>query len=426
MLQKLFAKKIEAELYEKYQALNTQLEESTRELRESNIKRAEKLEAKEQELNQLIKSYEMKITELGAEEQKLNELKSDLEQRELLVSTQEDKLYVEDCGMYTDLQQIVFKFSDSESYQEAIKSNMDKQKELVTLDRACDYPLDWHLNGSRAKGDKLIKQVVAMALRCFNAECGAIVESISSRSTYNSIDNKLDKAFRAINRLNSLHKVCIKEEYLELKREQAHLVYEQCIKIAEEKAEAKRQREILREEEKLAREIEREMEKLNNERVKYEQELQRLIEQQLDTDRIEELQDKLSELDSQEINLETRLHNRAGYVYVVSNPLMPNHLKLGVTRRLDPMDRIRELSSASLAFKLDVHAIMFAEDAFALENKLHRHFDDRRVNKANKFREWFDLSVDEVKEYIHNEIDSTVEFRKVYNEEFEMSKVYKS
>ena len=299
---------------------------------------------------------------------------------------------------------------------------MDKQKELVTLDRACDYPLDWHLNGSRAKGDKLIKQVVAMALRCFNAECGAIVESISSRSTYNSIDNKLDKAFRAINRLNSLHKVCIKEEYLELKREQAHLVYEQCIKIAEEKAEAKRQREILREEEKLAREIEREMEKLNNERVKYEQELQRLIEQQLDTDRIEELQDKLSELDLQEINLETRLHNRAGYVYVVSNPLMPNHLKLGVTRRLDPMDRIRELSSASLAFKLDVHAIMFAEDAFALENKLHRHFDDRRINKANKFKEWFDLSVDEVKEYIHSEIDSTVEFRKVYNEEFEMSK----
>ena len=118
MLQKLFAKKIEAELYEKYQALNAQLEENTRELRESNMKRAEVLKDKEQELNQLIKSYEMKITELGAEEQKLNELKSDLEQRELLVSTQEDKLYVEDCGMHTDLQQIVFKFSDSESYQD--------------------------------------------------------------------------------------------------------------------------------------------------------------------------------------------------------------------------------------------------------------------------------------------------------------------
>lgn len=422
MLQKLFAKKIEAELYEKYQALNTQLEESTRELRESNIKRAEKLEAKEQELNQLIKSYEMKITELGAEEQKLNELKSDLEQRELLVSTQEDKLYVEDCGMYTDLQQIVFKFSDSESYQEAIKSNMDKQKELVTLDKACDYPLDWHLNGSRAKGDKLIKQVVAMALRCFNAECGAIVESISSRSTYNSIDNKLDKAFRAINRLNSLHKVCIKEEYLELKREQAHLVYEQCIKIAEEKAEAKRQREILREEEKLAREIEREMEKLNNERVKYEQELQRLIEQQLDTDRIEELQDKLSELDSQEINLETRLHNRAGYVYVVSNPAMQGIVKIGTTRRLDPQDRIDELSNASTPFKMNIHAIMFAEDAFALESKLHNHFDQLRTNVSNRRKEWFTCSIREIEEYVHKEIDNTIEFKhNVSNEEYEQS-----
>ena len=99
-------------------------------------------------------------------------------------------------------------------------------------------------------------------------------------------------------------------------------------------------------------------------------------------------------------------------------------MKIGVTRRIDPMERIRELSSASLAFKLDVHAIIFSEDAFALESKLHKHFNNQRINKLNPHKEWFDLPLDEVKNYVHSEIDETVEFLEVYNEEFEMSKVY--
>lgn len=334
-------------------------------------------------------------------------------------------LYVEDCGMYTDIQQIAFKFSNSEQYQEAIQLNLKAQENMVVLGTACECSTNWRIDNSLQKGSKMTKDGIAMALRCFNAECGAIVKNIGSRSTYKSIETKIEKAFKAINRLNKVSQISIAESYLELKIELAHLVYEQAIRVAEEKAEARRQREILREEEKLAREIEREMEKLNNERIKYEQELQRLIEQQLDNQRIEDLQGKIQELNEQEVNLEQRLKNRAGYVYVVSNPLMPNHLKLGVTRRLDPMERIRELSSASLAFKLDVHAIVFSEDAFALESRLHQQFDNKRINKFNKHKEWFELSVEEVKQYIHSEIDPTVEFLKVYNEEYEMSKKLK-
>lgn len=348
-----------------------------------------------------------------------------IEEKQLEVDKINNSLYAEDCGMYTDIQQIAFKFSNSEQYQNAIQSNLKAQEEMVAMGTACECAINWTVGNSVKKGAKMTKDGIAMALRCFNAECGAIIGNISSRSTYNSIETKIEKSFKAINRLNKVSQIVITEKYLELKIELAHLVYEQAIIVAEEKEEARRQRAILREEEKLAREIEKEMEKLNNERIKYEQELQRLIEQQLDNQRVEDLQNKIQELDEQEINLEERLKNKAGYVYIVSNPLMPDQIKIGTTRRLDPMERIRELSSASLAFKLDVHAIIFAEDAFGLESKLHKQFDDRRVNKINRRREWFDLSIDEVKEYIHNEIDSTVDFLKVYNEEYEMSKKLK-
>lgn len=383
------------------------------------------LQYKNGEIEKMKSEIKMLNSLVDIKQGKIEDKQKEVDNKQLEIDKLQASLYVEDCGMYTDIQQIAFKFSNSEQYQEAIQLNLKAQEEMVVLGTACICSTNWTVSNSSRKGAKFVKDGIAMALRCFNTECGAIIGNIGSRSTYKSIDNKIEKSFKGINRLNKVSEIAITEAYLELKIELAHLVYEQAIKVAEEKAEAKRQREILREEEKLAREIEREMEKLNSERIKYEQELQRLIEQQLDSQRVEDLQNKIQELDEQEIDLEQRLKNKAGYVYIVSNPLMPNHLKLGVTRRLDPMERIRELSSASLAFKLDVHAIVFSEDAFALESKLHQHFDDKRVNKVSKHKEWFNLSVDEVKHYVHTEIDPTVEFLKVYNEEYEMSKKLK-
>lgn len=406
--------------------INRKVEQRVDEIQQQMIKSNEEMVKRGQgyyhELQRKTKEVQEKIDTINQLNLTLLEKQKEIEEKQQEIDKLQASLYIDDCGMYTDIQQVALRFSNSEQYQEAIQSNLKAQEDMVVLGTACECSINWRIDNSVQKGNKMTKDGIAMALRCFNAECGAIIENIGSRSTYKSIETKIEKSFKAINRLNKVSQISITEPYLELKIELAHLVYEQAIKVAEEKAEARRQREILREEEKLALEIEREMEKLNNERIKYEQELQRLIEQQLDNQRVEELQGKIQELDEQEINLEQRLKNKAGYVYVVSNPLMPNHLKLGVTRRLDPMERIRELSSASLAFKLNVHAIIFSEDAFALEYKLHQQFDDKRVNKVSKHKEWFELSVEEVKEYIHSEIDPTVEFLKVYNEEYELSK----
>lgn len=78
-------------------------------------------------------------------------------------------------------------------------------------------------------------------------------------------------------------------------------------------------------------------------------------------------------------------HAAAGYVYVISNigSFGEDIVKIGVTRRLDPLERINELSSASVPFKFDVHALIFSYDAYNLESNLHNKFSDKRLNIVN-------------------------------------------
>ena len=103
-----------------------------------------------------------------------------------------------------------------------------------------------------------------------------------------------------------------------------------------------------------------------------------------------------------------------GHVYVISNigSFGENVYKIGMTRRLDPMDRVRELGDASVPFPFDVHAIIFCEDAPTLENKLHKAFEHQRTNLMNSRKEFFNVTLDEIEEVVH-ENDATIEFTKV-------------
>jgi hypothetical protein len=92
---------------------------------------------------------------------------------------------------------------------------------------------------------------------------------------------------------------------------------------------------------------------------------------------------------------------KAGYVYVISNigSFGENVFKIGMTRRLEPMDRVRELGDASVPFAFDVHAMVYDEDAPALESELHRHFADRSVNLVNMRKEFFNVGIDEIEAF---------------------------
>ena len=121
---------------------------------------------------------------------------------------------------------------------------------------------------------------------------------------------------------------------------------------------------------------------------------------------LSDIEKALSDIDYREANM------KAGYVYIISNigSFGKNVYKIGMTRRLDPQERVDELGDASVPFRFDVHAMIFSDDAPALEAALHRAFEDRKLNMVNKRREFFHVTLDEIKEVIKKNFDKTVEF----------------
>jgi hypothetical protein len=213
---------------------------------------------------------------------------------------------------------------------------------------------------------------------------------------------------------------------LELKLKELTLLYNYEKKRDEEKEIQKAIKEQMVEEEKVRQELEKKRKQIekdekqfNNEiskMMKYLQSTESEVEKKLYADKIAELEEKIKELETQKKDVITRQENaKAGFVYVISNigSFGEDIYKIGMTRRLEPMDRIKELSSASVPFDFDVHAMIFSENAPDLESKLHNHFDAQRVNKVNSRKEFFKVSIDDIASYVEENYNNTVEFTKI-------------
>ena len=154
------------------------------------------------------------------------------------------------------------------------------------------------------------------------------------------------------------------------------------------------------------------------------QKTQNDIEKQLYVDKIKELEDRLRQLEADKATvLEREANARAGYVYIISNigSFGENVYKIGMTRRLEPMDRIRELGSASVPFEFDVHAMIFSDDAPSLETALHQTFEKQSVNRVNLRKEFFRASLDDIEVVVKEKYNNTVIFTRIpvakeYNE----------
>lgn len=259
-------------------------------------------------------------------------------------------------------------------------------------------------------------------LRCFNAECANILDGVTVKNA-DASRAKILRSFEALNKIFALDGVQISQEYLSTKFEELSMVYAYMVKEEEEKEQRRAIREQMVEEEKVRREIERAKQKLDKEEAQFRGEIKKLmsymqkskddIERQLYIDKINELEEKLKALETDRQNVIDREQNaRAGFVYIISNigSFGEQVFKIGMTRRLEPMDRIAELSSASVPFPFDVHAMIFSDDAPGLENILHNHFDDFRINKVNPRKEFFRIDLDEIKKVVLENHNATVKF----------------
>lgn len=304
--------------------------------------------------------------------------------------------------------------SDEVKNQLALLKN--KQDEFVKSGSAVETAKD-----STVK-KKVLDSQVKQILRCFNAETVSIIENVTVKNV-DASRAKIQRSFDALNKMFAVDNVKLTQEYLATKFEELSLVYAYMVKQAEEAEQRKAIREQMVEEEKVRREIERAKQKIEKDEAQFKNEEKKLMnylqsakddaERQLYMDKIRELQEKLSALEKEKADVTKREQNaRAGFVYIISNigSFGESIYKIGMTRRLEPMDRIAELSSASVPFPFDVHALIFSDDAPSLESTLHQYFDQQRVNKVNPRKEFFRVNLEEIKKIVKDNHNATARF----------------
>ena len=365
--------------------------------------------------------------EIIRKQEQLKALKSEINKKEKEIQSKEDELQLfnaEITLMDFCVYEPKYNCTSSEEYKERIKECRDYQKSLVRDKVACSCSENWTVDGSLSKGRAMTNDNIKMALLAFNGSC----DSLISKAKFNNIERielQIANSYERINRLNERNKVRITTNYLKSKLEELHLCYEYELKKQEEKEEIRRIREAEREEQKLKKEIEAARKKIAKEETHYNNALEN-IELQLQTadekdkpallDKKREIEEKLEEIDKSIKDIDYREANqKAGYVYVISNigSFGENIYKIGMTRRLDPQDRVDELGDASVPFRFDIHAMIFSEDAPALEAALHNAFEDKKVNLVNNRKEFFNVTLDEIEKVVKENYDKTVDFVKL-------------
>lgn len=278
-------------------------------------------------------------------------------------------------------------------------------------------------NNSKAQGDKMVRDYSRLMLRAYNAEAENCVKTVKAGNLHTA-QARLDKAVEQIAKTGKMLDIHVVGRFHRLRLRELELAARHLQRLKEER-EAERERKAqLREERRVQDEIRKEQERLQKERTHYLNSIAAL-EAKGDLDAAARLQADLADVDRAIADVDYRAANiRAGYVYVISNlgAFGPDMVKIGMTRRLEPMDRIRELSDASVPFHFDVHALFFSNDAVGIEAMLHQTFAAQRVNKVNLRREFFHVRPDDVLATLRTHDVEVIEFTSEHRaEEFRTS-----
>lgn len=329
-----------------------------------------------------------------------------------------------------DMSQYEYDYKDSKEFNEQLTRIRKKQRIMVKNKEAVVCDANWEINGSLSQGQKLTKDINKLALDSFDDFCDNLIIKLRY-SGIEKVKDKIIKKYQKINKLLISFGSEISGKYVDLKFEEANLKCKWLMKKEEEKEEIRRREQEIKEQLKLEEEINKAKEKIQYEQTQYSTEISRLQEQLANEqgnkktimNQLKKLQDKLAKLEEKKKDvLNRQINKKAGWVYIIENPSLNNMLKIGVTRRLNAMDRINELGSASVPFKFGVHSIIFSEDAFKLEHDLHMAFDNYRVNKVNKQKEFFAVTLDMVKEEVLKHNPTATFIDNVVVDEYELSK----
>jgi len=304
-----------------------------------------------------------------------------------------------------------------------LESVRSQYKEMARSQKAIHAAANFTFNNSTRQGEKFVNQMSTIMLRAYNAEAENCVKTVRAGSLTTAAA-RLAKAKEQIERQGTMISLRVDEQYHRLRIKELTLAAEHMQALAAEKEMERGRREELREQKRAEAELAAAREKLVKERAMHQTTLEALIANG-DTEGAERMRARIADDELALADVERRAPNvRAGHGYDISNigAFGEHMVKIGMTRRLEPMDRVNELGDASVPFRFDVHALFYADDAVAIENMLHRHFAQQRVNKVNLRREFFRVTPHEVLDVLKEHRVELVEFTETpAAEEFRLS-----
>ena len=369
---------------------------------EEQIKLIEKsIQEREQYLGNINSQIEQTGRNLKEIQSKLIESRKTLDEYRHELGIAEGIITMQELGMeYTpncnDLNKLAVK---KENIQKSIASLIGNNEAIITT-------RVYRIDGSEAKGRQFQKTFCENLLIGFNSYYNKKKKSVT-QTNITKTEELLEKKFITINNKAGLMGVCINQEYLSYCIQLLYVELDEKIAKTEERERIKEEHRRLKEQEKLLAEAERAKLELQKQRRMYEQSLAKALNEQ----ERQEFEAKLKEIDKREADVDYRINNsKAGYLYITATKAMPNMTKLGVTRRLNPLVRIQELSTASTPWPFVCYGLVFSDDAFDLETRIHEYFDNKRVNQENKHKEFFYITPQEAIKVLKEKFGCDVHF----------------
>lgn len=372
------------------------------------------LDASERE--QRIEQLRVREAELRTQASRLSSEVDELN-RQVLVNR--DRLVLEEVGLF-DFEHPA---ESSASLATELESLRAEIRQVNKIGSAITATANFTFNNSAAKGRTFVNQMSRIMLRAYNAEAENAIKTVKAGNLA-SAQKRLSTAREQIAKQGTMIDLSVTHHYHHLRLRELELAARHLQAVAAERELERERRAQLREQKQLEAEIKRAKEKLEKERSHY---LNSIAKMQASGNAAgaQALQEELDRIDDEIAQVDYRAANiRAGYVYVISNigAFGEGTVKIGMTRRLEPMDRVRELGDASVPFTFDVHALFFSDDAVGIEAMLHREFAAERLNKVNPRKEFFRVDPQRVLDVLKEHRVSVLEFRTHADaDEFRMS-----
>jgi hypothetical protein len=359
--------------------------------------RAAALRAEVAELQQRRDALSVETATMDRLASELPAMRAEYKELTLQVVETRETVILQEAGIY----EYRHPLTDAVAYKAKLAGLQARIKDAVKAGNAVRGATNWTVNGSTREGTKMVREFSKLMLRAYNNEADNAIRSMKPYALDSSVA-RLQKARDTIVRLGGTMHITVSESYHRLRVEELELTADYLAKKAEEKEREREERARQRDNEIARREIEREQERLRKELAHYESDINALR-QQGNQEAVARAEGKIAEIqDAIEGIIERAANTRAGHVYVISNvgAFGEDMVKIGMTRRLKPEDRVYELGDASVPFRYDIHVKVLSDDAVGLETKLHHHFADRRVNMVNSRREFFRVTPAEVRDVL--------------------------